>query len=295
MQVSTEHGTLRKIVGEERALRILREAGFEAVDYSFDSSMIKEDGVLYRDDYLEYARNVKALADELGIRFNQAHAPFRFNWHGDEQYYKDVIIKALTRTIEMCAVLGIPCVVIHPIHHLPYRYNEQKMHDMNMKFYRHLAITAKKCGVQIALENMFGRHAYSKLPTNDIFSDARQLRDFYDELNDPIFTICLDVGHATLVGEDPGRMIRVLGDRITALHMHDNCGINDDHLLPGAGVLDYEDITKALAEIHYAGDMTMEVVYYFEKFHEEVLVDAARLMLSTGAELAEKVQKAAQA
>ena len=53
-------------------------------------------------------------------------------------------------------------------------------------------------------------------------------------MDDPSFVACLDLGHAEMKGAGSGAaaMIRALGPKLEALHIHDNDKIHDSHQLP---------------------------------------------------------------
>ena len=64
-----------KAFGDFEAIRILKEAGYDAIDYSM--FLMQEDShPLCQDDFRTYVREIKAYADSLGIGFAQGHAPF---------------------------------------------------------------------------------------------------------------------------------------------------------------------------------------------------------------------------
>ena len=51
-------------------------------------------------------------------------------------------------------------------------------------------------------------------------------------------------------GVAPADAVRMIGkDYLRALHVHDNDGKADRHMLPGEGVIDWEDFARALAEV----------------------------------------------
>jgi len=50
-----------------------------------------------------------------------------------------------------------------------------------------------------------------------------------------------------------------LGKRLKAIHVQDNKGLADDHLLPFHGTIDWKDAMSALADIGYEGDLTFEI------------------------------------
>ena len=69
-----------------------------------------------------------------------------------------------------------------------------------------------------------------------------------------------------LVGENPADTIRALGgERLIALHMHDNNLHQDMHTILGAGKLDFVSISEALKEVNYQGDYALEVGLHYPK------------------------------
>jgi sugar phosphate isomerase/epimerase len=75
---------------------------------------------------------------------------------------------------------------------------------------------------------------------------------------------CLDVGHSSIAGREAQDCIRVLGKRLGALHIHDNDYLDDTHTLPGLSEMNWEEITRALADIGYEGDFTLETDHFFD-------------------------------
>jgi sugar phosphate isomerase/epimerase len=64
-----------------------------------------------------------------------------------------------------------------------------------------------------------------------------------ESFDDPHFRACLDTGHAHFSsGLTLETWIRLLGDRLAHLHIHDNCGKDDEHLPPGRGKIDFSGL-----------------------------------------------------
>jgi sugar phosphate isomerase/epimerase len=60
---------------------------------------------------------------------------------------------------------------------------------------------------------------------------------------------CLDTGHVNAFSRiSIGRWWKGIGDRVVALHLHDNDGLSDDHLAPGRGTFDFEDLSRLVRE-----------------------------------------------
>lgn len=52
--------------------------------------------------------------------------------------------------------------------------------------------------------------------------------------------------------------VPILGKRIKALHIHDNNGATDQHLMPYVGTINWDDFCNSLHDIGYDGDLSFE-------------------------------------
>jgi sugar phosphate isomerase/epimerase len=90
-------------------------------------------------------------------------------------------------------------------------------------------------------------------------SDAAALASMLDrDLEDRRLGICLDFGHAHLMG-DVVDAIEAAAEHIIATHVHDNRGREDSHLVPGAGTIDWNAALITMQKIGYAGTYLMEL------------------------------------
>lgn len=103
-------------------------------------------------------------------------------------------------------------------------------------------------GVRIAIENL----------TNGYFSDPANLIAVVDEIAVDNLGICIDTGHRNMHG-DPAEALRLVGDRLYTVHIHDNHGAKDEHLLPTRGTIDWSATFGALSDIHYSGVFVYEL------------------------------------
>jgi sugar phosphate isomerase/epimerase len=81
----------------------------------------------------------------------------------------------------------------------------------------------------------------------------------------PLLYLTLDLGHAQFLTEENisyGFMDRY-PERIRHVHLHDNRGgqsyLDDLHLQPGKGIIDFNRIFKGLGKIGYTGTVTLEL------------------------------------
>ena len=70
--------------------------------------------------------------------------------------------------------------------------------------------------------------------------------------------ICLDYGHANLMG-DLSDAIETVGGHLWTTHVHDNDGRKDDHRVPFAGRIDWDVAIMETQKIGYDGALIFEV------------------------------------
>ena len=289
MILSTEIGSLRKRVGERKCIEMLASVGFDALDYSFTPDMERGITPWNRDDYRGYAKELLKIAQDNGVYFNQAHAPFLFSAEEFENY-EERILPMNIRCLEICALLGIPHMVIHPLHYLDYRQHKERLWELNYEYYRKMLPYAKETGVKIALENMILFDEYKGRMIPDFLGDAQEYIAFLRELNAPEFVCCIDTGHCAFSNQNVGEVLRKMGKRVHALHVNDNRYKKDDHLVPGMGCIDWSSCMEALAEIGYQGDITFEALNHYQAYDDDFLMTAAKYLHDVGRYLIKKVE-----
>lgn len=279
MLLSTTNGPLRNRFGDEKALRLIKDAGFDA--YDMNLCRLQEDEELSGSQYRAAVGRIRAVADEVGLVCNQAHAPFLSRLKGGGGPHRPEMFGHIVRGLECASLLGAKTVVVHVAHYFPH---DADAFAYNAEYYKRLEPYARDAGVRIAIENLFlnDRRSGCMRPDESCAFAEDQVR-YLDTLNSEWFTVCLDTGHCGLVGDDAERCIRVLGNKkLTALHVHDNDYANDIHTLPYLASLNWEGIAKALGEIDYSGDFTYEVHSFQKRFPDELQLECYRFMATVG-------------
>ena len=271
MKISTEIASIAKHVGEEKAVEYVGKSGFDAWDFSMFSmckydwenkKVIKSDHPLAGDNYLAFARRLKKIGEDNGIVCNQSHAPFPTCCPEIRGYYK--------RAIECTKEAGGKICIIHP--------DNNKSAEENAEMYLELLPFAKDCGVKIATENMWN---WNKEKGHSCFAACATPESFcahLEAVNNDYFVACLDIGHAEMKGSDTNavEMIKALGDKLQALHIHDNNKLNDSHQIPFSMEIDFDKIVKALKEIGYSGYLTLEADRYLSDYTAENVEEGVR-------------------
>ena len=285
MLLSTQTSELSRRFGDEKAIKIIHDSGFDAYDYTFYDR--GENDPVLKDSFIDYFKKLREFADKTGIVCNQSHARFPVALYGEEEWNRNRY-SAVVRDIEAASVLGAKIIVVHPLH---CRFPFEGMHERNIEFYSGLAEYCEKFGIKIALENMWRNDPKRGFIIADACSGAENFAAMIDGLGNSCFTACLDLGHCGLVGEETQDAIRTLGSRIGALHVHDNDYLHDSHTLPYTGKMEWDNILSALAEIGYCGDFTYEADCFIGGFPDDLLPDASKFMAVVGRKMISDIKK----
>ena len=277
LKIGTQTSGWYNVNDPDGSFAFIKSCGFDAVDFNIDifipvNDMAKkqEKGPYHSffdksvEELLDYFAPVKSAAEKHGITVCQMHGPDKL-WFPERDELNDYLIGVFEKCFAVCAYMDCPAIVVHPVQ----RPTKKEDWDVNMAAYQRLIPAAKKYGVKICLENLFvHRHM---MPMEAPCSDAAEACLYVDTLNEiageEVFGFCFDVGHANLLGRKIGEFIKVLGKRLTILHIHDNDGRYDEHSLPYTGVCDWggnrtcdwDGFVEALKEIGYRGALCFEV------------------------------------
>lgn len=233
---------------DKARIKAIHDAGFKYIDLSLYS--LTKDHDYFKDDWKEKILDLKAYADDLGVEFVQAHSQGG-NSNSDNQAEVDFIVESTLKSLEICWILGIKSTVVHA--GVNAKYSKEEWLEANKKFYDRLLPTAEKYGVNILCENTTSKNiggAYG-------LTDADKVLELINYVNHPNFHACWDFGHANCE-PDQVKNIRKLGKEIYAVHIHDNLGDRDSHLMPYCGNLDFKSTLKALNDINFNGYYAFE-------------------------------------
>ena len=304
LQIGVQSGGIEEVYGIDGAYRVIREAGFDAVDANLDHLFAPGDIAARRVPQLfmdtssgalkEAVAPWKEAAKKYGLDPYQAHAPFpSYVFAKDDPAYNDLLLHMLRRTIEGCDIIGCRRLIIHPFF-LGYdqQLDPEQEWELNVERYAALIPTAKACGVTICLENMFTSHRGRIYAA--CCSDLSVACRYIDTLNalagERRFGFCLDTGHLLLVGKDIQSAMLTLGDRIEAFHIHDNDGRSDQHLAPYMGVLDWDRFVQGLRAIHYGKTLSFETFNVWNVVDKELCPELLRFIAHTGRMFARRAQ-----
>ena len=94
MKISTDNGVIRNLYGDVEAVRLIHEAGFDGIDYTFYDMIPEQDVLEWPDEQRKrLADEVAACAASVGLSFPQSHAPYLYKLRGIDrdrgtEYYR---------------------------------------------------------------------------------------------------------------------------------------------------------------------------------------------------------------
>lgn len=303
LKISVQTGGCTDNMGMEAGLAAIRAAGFEALDfnicsyanYEYTASEGQKGESIFAgsdEEVMAFFRDCYQKVRAAGLTVGQTHAPFPSGSPvGEDNRLTDFHMRLLRLSIPITAEMECPYVVIHPGFSGSVDYDNRpdkqaQFWEENRRMYLSLLPDAKKYGVKICLENMWG----SLRPVRPgiipaVISHPGEFAAWIDRLNEEAggeyFVACLDTGHAFLTGDDAAEMVAVLGHRLKALHMHDVEQDHDRHTCPYVGRTNWQALAAALHRAGYTGTLNFETGGFPQKFPPELCGDAMMLLGKT--------------
>ena len=261
------------------SVRRCGEAGYRVMDMNFHD-LSTFDTPFRTDDWARLIWDAKEVADEYGIIFSQGHAHF-YNFcdpNAPEREFKDELIR---RAIEGARILGIRWLVIHAATDFSSVTPVGDSKRGTIAYLRPRIELAAKYGVGIALENLWEGNI---APLRRYCTTAEELVDLVDTLARDYDNVgcCWDVEHAAIQHLDQRKALSYLGSRLKATHISDYNSVQNDHILPFSGLVNWQEVMDALRLAKYQGDFTYEIHNYTAKLPEAGIQTALRHSIAVG-------------
>ena len=262
MELSTSTNIVAFQPGRERnpfdfCIAECAKGGYKVLDINFCEAM-NPHSRMRDDDWESYVKDIAEMGKRWGVVFRQSHLPYYDIFKTDER--DKTMEKLIERSIIGSAMLGVKWTVTHPGTVYSAGQDMSVSLEKNVEYYSKHVETARRNGIGICLENDFEYHAAQ--PTQRIFcASVYELVQLVDAFHDPAHVgACYDFGHGNLCGPAFHRKnLNVIGSRLHAIHVQDNHGREDEHLMPFHGNIDWAECMAGLADIDFDGDLTYEI------------------------------------
>jgi sugar phosphate isomerase/epimerase len=175
------------------------------------------------------------------------HAPFNdLNLASLNPKLRVQAINYVKESIRLASDLEIPLLSFHPGHLCPTGvYYVDKVKEANLSSIHEIAEFGEEYPITIALENM---------PLK-FWTLGNTADEILEMIKDTELGICFDIGHAFIQNEVDNFLNHI--DLIRNIHIHDNSGRRDEHLILGEGEIDIPKIISTLTT-SYSGNLIIE-------------------------------------
>ena len=245
-------------------------------------------------DHFDYRDRRAAIAlaewlDDTRLRLHSLHAPIARSYvdgkWGDalsiaatDSGRRQSAVEETVAALEVAAAVPYDVMVVHGGIPEPYGVAADNSRASLVRSLEELSPIASRLGVRLAVEVI----------PNALSTPSALVEVIESDIDAIGLGICMDVGHARLMGDVVDAIEACSGHLITT-HLHDNRGRHDDHLVPGKGVIDWDAATLAFQKVGYDGVWMFELAVAAERkpVLEQAVKARARLemMLHIGDEM----------
>ncbi len=223
---------------EREVLLAAKKAGFQAF-FTCWRDWVESDS--------EKCRQLAALAKKENMFFHSIHAPFaEINVLWDINERTEYILQTQIDCIKLCAELSVPIMVVHPY----VGFGKRRPTQEGIKNFAKIVDVAQQYGIKLAFENVEGEEYLAEIIKN--FGDS------------PYVGLCWDTGHEQCYNYGHEIPELYANGKLFYTHCNDNLGMTDAenitwlddlHLLPYDGNINWKEVINRLDKAGYASDV----------------------------------------
>ena len=236
---------ISQLFPEERVNKILNkyDIGLEIIEFGIGYTLDKDDNGIV--EY--YKRNGELIKN----RSLSIHGPFLdLNTASFDNMIKQATLTRYNQAYSVAKRLGADRIVFHSCYYEDIYFKEAYINN-SLEFWKEF-LSDKDESVKIHIENMYDK-------------DISVLKELVDKVNNDIFSICLDIGHANCYSNQSlEEIIKLLGDKIGHLHLNNNYGKKDSHNGFENGNINVKQVLKLVDGYCDKPSMTIEVTDFNE-------------------------------
>lgn len=261
------------------------EAGYKILDFNFhDLSMF--DSKFQTDEWEIWLESLTKVAKDHNIKFKYGHSHF-YEFCDTSIENKEELNELIRRSIVGANILGIEWLVIHACTDFNSAELIKSSKEKTIEFMRPYLQLAQSFNIGIAFENLWDLNIS---PKKRYTSNAEELVDLVDTLSNEFDNvgICWDFEHSGIMQQDIESELALVGDRLKMIHISDYTSIDNDHILPFEGLIDWYEVMKVLATINFKGDFNYEIHRYMINTPEELVTSKLEYSIEVAEHLINK-------
>jgi protein FrlC len=233
----------------DEAIRRTADAGFDGVDiwggrpHAYRRDLTPED-----------RRRVSRLVFSLNLQVvSVIPAQFRYptSLCSNNESIRQDSVAYIQEGVITAADLGAPVVSVCPGHSVFGQGKEDAWNRLGESLDA-ISRFAQAYDVRIAIET-------ADQYETDILNTTTQAMTMINQLGHDNLGVLVDTGHLLVVGESSSSAVRDLGSRLFHVHVDDNNGVRDQHLVPGEGKFNFDQFVDALRGVGYTGFLSAEL------------------------------------
>ena len=228
----------------EECVRDFAKKGWHFLELSSEHGEI----LLSRGNEEKTGYDFSKFAKDYGVSFPQGHLWLAADIAAVKQ---DETIDTLKRWLDLFCAADINACVLHcgGDEMASLGKTDSEIQEARVNALRILCEHIKGSDAVICMENL------ARFTTS-----AAELKSLINAVDSDYLAICLDTGHLNMCGLSQAEFIEQSGGLLKALHIADNEGRNDQHLMPyGRGNIDWESFLSAFAKNSYDGVLNFEI------------------------------------
>jgi sugar phosphate isomerase/epimerase len=197
--------------------------------------------------------------DETGLRLNSVHAPIAaglsngqwgeaYSTAASDNAKRQIAVREAEAALQIARQIPFGVVVVHlgtPTAKSPAGDNNR---GAALRSAEEIARIAEPLGIRVALEVI----------PNDLSTAASLVAMIEGDLDSKSVGICMDFGHAHLMG-DLADAVETAAEHVITTHVHDNRRRDDDHLVPYRGTINWDMALMTMQKIGYDGTYLLEL------------------------------------
>jgi len=225
----------------ERKLQLFSDYGFEYIHWCDDWN----NNVIYTQrDIKRYRQLIGTVGLECLDVHGAATSDIRID--AEDESLLESYVRLLENRIKFCNAVGGDAVVIHPPSVDDGGVAASQRLNRSLHVFERVRPLCEDLGVVLAIENCFP-------------GDEEALTFYFEKYPPEFAGYCFDSGHAHVNGNFD-RLLK-FGERLKALHLHDNKGENDDHQPPFWGTIDWRRVLRWIKDNRYEKPINFEITH----------------------------------
>ncbi len=204
------------LTNPKERLQKIKDAGFDSIITSADPKWDWQNGTL--PTQLKLAKKLKLKTSSLHAAYDDSQLKYFF----EEGVVGDKVEKNIIKDLKLAKKYGFKSLVVHFI---------GKPSLVGIERIKRILTVCQKVKIPLAVENL---------------KNSKVIDYIFDHISDKYLGLCYDAGNNHAY--DPAKdYLAEYGNRLVAVHLHDNDGCNGQYTLDQFGTIDWKVLAKKLA------------------------------------------------